>query len=171
MYRKMPSGSPTSDKYVVYSIDSDDGQSVLSDGDDACTALKDPDYIELREKASDSPSKPTFSSSPSIETVTTSIKWGSSGRWSGTKRCCCLWNVVLVSLVLSLGVLVFLIYKDIINLHDASKHVIAAGELESPKSSSTSGNFPSTTDLVHSTVPTNKVGNYCIMYILVYLTS
>ncbi|XP_069125534.1 neprilysin-1-like [Argopecten irradians] len=88
----MPAGSPTSDKYVVYTVDTEDSSSGLEDGQ---IVFHDPDGLNglkrmpLRSLSSDS--------------------WGTY--WSKREKCCCLWNVFLILTVICLAVVFIVMHK------------------------------------------------------------
>ncbi|XP_033751434.1 LOW QUALITY PROTEIN: neprilysin-like [Pecten maximus] len=90
----MPAGSPTSDKYVVYTVDTEDSSSGLEDGQ---IVFRDPDGINglkrmpLRSLSSDS--------------------WGTY--WSRREKCCCLWNVFLILIVITLAVVFIVMHKTL----------------------------------------------------------
>ncbi|XP_060074883.1 neprilysin-like [Ylistrum balloti] len=90
----MPAGSPTSDKYVVYTVDTEDSSSGLEDGQ---IVFRDPDGINglkrmpLRSLSSDS--------------------WGTY--WSKREKCCCLWNVFLILVVICLAVVFIVMHKTL----------------------------------------------------------
>lgn len=88
----MPAGSPTSDKYVVYTVDTEDSSSGVEDGQ---IVFRDPDSMNglkrmpMRSLSSDS--------------------WGPY--WSKREKCCCLWNVFLILVVICLAVVFIVMHK------------------------------------------------------------
>ncbi|OWF46456.1 membrane metallo-endopeptidase-like 1 [Mizuhopecten yessoensis] len=119
----MPAGSPTSDKYVVYTVDTEDSSSGLEDGQ---IVFRDPDGINglkrmpLRSLSSDS--------------------WGTY--WSKREKCCCLWNVFLILVVICLAIVFIVMHKTLTDqqsepdnssmVHTASGHPDVADRRVTP---------------------------------------
>ena len=94
---RMPNGSPTSEKYAVYTVTSDD------ESDDSTGSSKENDELTPDDKSS-SGLEP-FASIPSDMS-----RWGRY--WSGREKCCCCWNVILVVSIISLGTVFVYMHKD-----------------------------------------------------------
>ncbi|KAJ8318362.1 hypothetical protein KUTeg_003453 [Tegillarca granosa] len=92
----MPSGSPTSDKYVVYTVEQDESCSTIAD--DGHIVFKEPDCNSLHGN-----DKEHFKHFPVTRSFSTSssAKWGPY--WSKRERCCCVWNLFLVVTVVALA--------------------------------------------------------------------
>lgn len=105
----MPAGSPTSDKYVVYTVEPDGSCSTIPN--DGHIVFKDPDCNSLHENE-----KEHFKQLPVARSfsASSSAKWGSY--WSKRERCCCVWNLFLMVTVIAISTIFVLVHKNILEL-------------------------------------------------------
>lgn len=101
----MPIESPSSEKYAVYTLEHEDtcSSSGLEDGQ---IVFRDPEHISLQEK------DPKKNGHARLR----SVSFESSSHWrhsaSLKRKCCCLWNTVLIIVIASLATVLVITYKD-----------------------------------------------------------
>lgn len=103
----MPTTSPGSENYVVYTLENEDtaSNSGLEDGQ---IVFRDPEHISLQDK------------NCNVKTNGNgrfrSISFESSSHWghrsSLRRKCCCLWNIVVLIVIVVLATLLVITYKD-----------------------------------------------------------
>jgi hypothetical protein len=102
----MPVGSPSSEKYVVYTLDNEDtcSSSGLEDGQ---IVFRDPEHVSLQERADLKKNGNGRLRSVSYES---SSHWGQ--KVSLRRKCCCLWNILLIIVLAALITVFVITYKD-----------------------------------------------------------
>lgn len=118
----MPSGSPTEERYVVYSVDTDDSTSAVEEHQ---VLFKEPEYKELKENTT---------ASKSVSPIP-SIKWQSY--WTCKEKCCCLWNFLVIVALSGLSTVIILAHNRVIDIRFQAQGVGDVSEARSAPSSGT----------------------------------